>query len=48
MEQQALLLSFIDVLRWTAWMIFASAAAAWLFHKVTHHEDGSVKIHSGH
>jgi DHA2 family multidrug resistance protein len=48
LEQQAMLLSFIDVFRWTALVAFASAAVVWLFHKVTHHEDGSVKVHAGH
>jgi DHA2 family multidrug resistance protein len=48
LELQAMLLSFIDVFRWTALVAFASAVVVWLFHKVTHHEDGSVKVHSGH
>ena len=47
LERQALLLSFVDIFRWTALVIFASAAAGWLFHKVTHHQDGSVQVH-GH
>jgi len=47
LERQALLLSFIDVLRWTALVAFASAAMVWLFHRVSHREDGSVKVHSG-
>jgi DHA2 family multidrug resistance protein len=48
LEQQAMLLSFIDVFRWTALVAFASAAVVWLFRKVTHNRDGSVKVHSGH
>jgi DHA2 family multidrug resistance protein len=48
LEQQALLLSFVDVFRWTALAAFASAMMVWLFHKVTHHPDGSVQVHSGH
>ena len=48
LEQQAMLLSFIDVFRWTALVAFACAIVGWLFHKVTHREDGSVKVHSGH
>ena len=48
LEQQAMLLSFIDVFRWTALVAFTCAIVGWLFHKVTHHVDGSVKVHSGH
>ena len=48
MEQQALLLSFIDIFRWTALVALASALVVWFFHKVTHHQDGSVQVHSGH
>jgi DHA2 family multidrug resistance protein len=48
LEQQAMLLSFIDVFRWTALVAFASAAVVWLFHRVSHREDGSVQVHSGH
>jgi DHA2 family multidrug resistance protein len=47
LEQQAMLLSFIDVFRWTALVAFACAIVGWLFHKVTHREDGSVKVHRG-
>jgi DHA2 family multidrug resistance protein len=46
LEQQALLLSFVDVFRWTAVVVFASGLMVWLFHKVTHRADGSV--HVGH
>jgi len=48
LERQAMLLSFMDVFRWTALVAFASAVMVWLFHKVTHHDDGSVQVHSGH
>jgi DHA2 family multidrug resistance protein len=48
LEQQAMLLSFIDIFRWTALVAFASAAVVWLFHRVSHNEDGSVNVHSGH
>ena len=48
LERQALLLSFVDVFRWTAVVAFASALMVWLFHKITHRDDGSVKVHSGH
>jgi DHA2 family multidrug resistance protein len=48
LERQALLLSFMDVFRWTALVAFASAVMVWLFHKVTHHDDGSVQVHSAH
>jgi MFS transporter, DHA2 family, multidrug resistance protein len=45
LERQALLLSFIDVLRWTAVVAFASAVMVWLFQKMTHSKDGSVQLH---
>jgi DHA2 family multidrug resistance protein len=45
LERQALLLSFIDVLRWTAVVAFASALMVWLFQKMTHQDDGSVQLH---
>ncbi len=48
LERQAMLLSFMDVFRWTALVAFASAVMVWLFHKVTHHDDGSVQVHSAH
>ena len=48
LERQAMLLSFVDVFRWTALVAFASAVMVWLFHRVTHHGDGSVQVHSGH
>jgi DHA2 family multidrug resistance protein len=48
LERQAMLLSFMDVFRWTALVAFVSAVMVWLFHKVTHHDDGSVQVHSAH
>jgi DHA2 family multidrug resistance protein len=48
LERQAMLLSFMDVFRWTALVALASAVMVWLFHKVTHHADGSVQVHSAH
>jgi DHA2 family multidrug resistance protein len=48
LERQALLLSFIDVLRWTAVVAFASAAMVWLFRRISHRQDGSVRVHAGH
>jgi DHA2 family multidrug resistance protein len=44
LEQQAMLLSFVDIFRWTALVAFASAIVVWLFHKVSHRADGSVQI----
>ena len=44
LEQQALLLSFVDVFRWTAVVVFASGLVVWLFRRVTHHKDGSVQV----
>ena len=43
-----MLLSFIDVLRWTALVAFASARAVWLFLRISHRLDGSIKVHAGH
>ena len=43
-----MLLSFVDVFRWTALVAFAAAIVVWLFHKMTHHDDGSVEVHAGH
>jgi MFS transporter, DHA2 family, multidrug resistance protein len=48
LERQAMLLSFVDVFRWTAVVAFAAALMVWLFHKITHRDDGSVQVHSGH
>jgi DHA2 family multidrug resistance protein len=33
MEQQASLMAYVDVFRWTALLAFFCAAAAWLFKK---------------
>jgi DHA2 family multidrug resistance protein len=48
LEQQAMLLSFIDVFRWTAVSIFSAAAMVWLFHKVKPHAEGPAKANLGH
>jgi hypothetical protein len=43
-----MLLSFVDVFRWTALVAFASGALVWLFHRVSHRDDGSVHVHAVH
>jgi hypothetical protein len=48
LEQQAMLLSFVDVFRWTAVSIFSAAAMVWLFHKVKPHAEGAAKVGVGH
>jgi DHA2 family multidrug resistance protein len=42
--QQSVLLSFIDVFRWSALVTVACAALAWLYRRVTHHDHG-VTVH---
>jgi MFS transporter, DHA2 family, multidrug resistance protein len=44
LEQQAMLLSFVDVFRWTALVVFASGLVVWFFRRVTHRADGSVQV----
>ena len=44
-ERQALLWAFIDVFRWIALVTFAAGTAVWLFRRISHEEDGSVKVH---
>ena len=39
MQQQAMLLSFIDVFRWCALVTVFCAGLAWLFRKVVHHDE---------
>lgn len=39
LQQQALLLSFIDIFRWSAIVAGVAAILGWLFRKVKHHED---------
>jgi DHA2 family multidrug resistance protein len=43
--RQALLWAFVDVFRWTALVTFAAGCMVWLFRKVTHEKDGTVKVH---
>lgn len=45
LQRQALLWAFVDVFRWTALVAFAAACMVWLFRRVTHEKDGSVKVH---
>ena len=45
LEQQAMLWSFVDVFRWTALLAFLAAAMVWLFQRISHHKDGSVRVH---
>jgi hypothetical protein len=37
MEQQAALLAYVDVFRWTAVLVLICACAAWLFKKSAKH-----------
>jgi MFS transporter, DHA2 family, multidrug resistance protein len=45
LERQALLWGFVDVFRWTALVAFAAALAVWTLRRVSHGDDGSVKVH---
>jgi len=45
LERQALLWGFVDVFRWTALVAFAAGLVVWLFRRISHGEDGSVKVH---
>ncbi len=45
LQRQALLWSFVDVFRWTALIAFAAGGMVWLFQRISHEEDGSVKVH---
>jgi DHA2 family multidrug resistance protein len=45
LQRQALLWGFVDIFRWTALVAFAAGCMAWLFRRVTHEADGSVKEH---
>ena len=40
--QQAMLLSFVDVFRWSALVTVACAALAWLYRRITHHDHGTT------
>jgi DHA2 family multidrug resistance protein len=45
LERQALLWSFVDVFRWTALVAFGAGLVVWLLRRITHGDDGSVKVH---
>jgi len=45
LQQQALLLSFIDIFRWSAIIAGAAAILGWLFRKVKHHDDAAGLSH---
>jgi DHA2 family multidrug resistance protein len=45
LERQALLWGFVDVFRWTAVVCFAAGLAVWSFRRISHGDDGSVKVH---
>ncbi len=45
LQRQAMLWAFVDVFRWIAVVTFAAGGVVWLFRRVTHEEDGSVKVH---
>ena len=45
LQRQSMLWAFIDVFRWIALVTFAAGAAAWLFRRVSHAADGSVRVH---
>jgi len=44
-ERQALLWGFVDVFRWTALVAFAAGLMVWLLRRISHADDGSVKVH---
>ncbi|MFY9748919.1 MAG: DHA2 family efflux MFS transporter permease subunit [Acidobacteriaceae bacterium] len=45
LQRQALLWGFVDIFRWTALVAFAAGCMVWLFRRVSHQADGSVKEH---
>jgi DHA2 family multidrug resistance protein len=45
LERQALLWGFVDVFRWTAVVAFAAGLVVWSFRRISHADDGSVKVH---
>ncbi|MGA8108855.1 MAG: DHA2 family efflux MFS transporter permease subunit [Acidobacteriaceae bacterium] len=45
MQRQALLWAFVDIFRWIALVGFVAGCAVWLFQRVSHQEDGTVKLH---
>jgi DHA2 family multidrug resistance protein len=42
LQQQALLLSFIDIFRWSALVSAVAAALGWLFHRMAPHHEGDA------
>ncbi len=45
LQRQALLWGFVDIFRWVALVAFAAGLLSWLFRRITHQPDGSVKTH---
>jgi DHA2 family multidrug resistance protein len=45
LQRQALLWGFVDIFRWTALVAFSAGCMVWLFRRVSHQADGSVKEH---
>jgi DHA2 family multidrug resistance protein len=45
LQRQALLWGFVDIFRWTALVAFSAGFMVWLFRRVSHQADGSVKEH---
>ena len=45
LERQALLWGFVDVFRWTAVVCFAAGLAVWSFRRISHGDDGNVRVH---
>ena len=45
LQRQALLWGFGDIFRWTALVVLRRGAWCWLFRRVSHQADGSVKEH---
>ncbi len=45
LQQQALLLSFLDIFRWSALVTAVAAALGWLFRKIKIQHDGSATTH---
>lgn len=43
--RQSLLLAYVDVFRWIALVTFAAGSAVWLFRRISHGADGSVRVH---
>ena len=45
LQRQALLWGFVDIFRWTALVTFSAGCMVWLFRRVSHQPDGSVRVH---